>query len=148
MAIPTWFSWAAGTRRRLPVQATRLEATDGPPGQFEFFLVSASAGATTQVQQGVLCLDLPVGRYNDVAAINIDPSLQSLEQFDAGGLMQNISGTSSTGTGFDVPFLLPNPPIGSIQSGDNWLFQAWHRDADGGGAPSSNFSNVVQVTFP
>ena len=126
----------------------RLESTDGPPGQFGFFLVSASAGATTPVFQGILCLSLPIGRYNGVAAASIDPTLQSLGQFDAAGVMQNISGTSSTGTGFDVPVLLPNLPAGSIQPGDTWFFQAWHRDLDGAGASSSNFSNVVQVSFP
>ena len=32
-------------------------------------------------------------------------------------------------------------------SGTTWSWQAWYRDVDGGGAPTSNLSSAVSVTF-
>ena len=59
------------------------------------------------------------------------------------------TGTSTGGFGFDVPVEAPFAPPGMfIQSGDTWYFQLWYRDQDMTGAPTSNFSNMVEAVFP
>ena len=62
--------------------------------------------------------------------------------FDASGTLVNLFGTSSTGTGFDVPAVLPSPPGGIINAGQTWHFQLWYRDG-----VASNFSDGLSVTF-
>jgi hypothetical protein len=53
-----------------------------------------------------------------------------------------MAGTSSMGSGFDVPFNLPTPPNSAISPGTTWHFQLWYRDG-----AASNFSDGVSVTF-
>ena len=132
-----------------PVTGLRLECTDGAPNQFAFVLVAPTATQTLPVFQGVLCLDAPLGRYTNQIAVNQGfPQLNSIGQFDASGVFQNLTGTSQTGTGYDVPFELPFIPSGqTIQAGQTWNFQVWMRDLDGGGVPTANFSDVLEVTF-
>ena len=118
-----------------------LEASQGPPTQFGYFLVGTTfVDPGTPLGQGHLCLDTtsPIGRYNVPGG-----ALNSLGQFDSQGVLQNISATSVQGSGFDVPQLLPSS-VGSITSGSTWHFQLWHRE-DGG---QSNLSNGLSVTFP
>ncbi len=116
-----------------------LEAIDGPPDQFAYFLVSGSfADPGLPVSQGQLCLGPPQGRYSPAAG----GSLSSIGQFDGAGVLQNLAGTSSVGTGFDVPAALPSPPGGVIAAGDTWYFQLWYRDG-----AASNFSDGIAVTF-
>ena len=130
-----------------------LECTGGPVGEFGFFLVGPGANSPILVFQGILCLDAPNGRYSaTVAANQSNASLNSIGQFDAAGVMQNLSGTSSIGSGFDVPYDLPFAPAGQvILPGESWSFQSWFRDQI---APlpnpgsSANFSDAVTVTFP
>lgn len=118
-----------------------LEAINGPSNLGAYFLVSTGASASLVVSDGVLCLDQPQGRYNPAAGGN----LNSLGFFDANGVLQNASGTSTIGSGYDVPPMLPNPPGGSIMSGQTWYFQVWYRDLNPGTV--SNFSNGLAVTF-
>tara|TARA_R110002126_G_scaffold82806_7_gene202629 strand:- start:11010 stop:13055 length:2046 start_codon:yes stop_codon:yes gene_type:complete len=129
-----------------------LEVTDGPAGEFGFFLVSASSGPGLNVFEGILCLTNPTGRYNPQIATNQGaPELNSIGQFDANGTLYSISGnaSSSGGSGYDVPLLLPFSPAGQvIAPGDTYYFQAWYRDLNGGGGSSANFSNVAEVLFP
>jgi hypothetical protein len=127
-----------------------IEAIDGPASEFGFMLVSADASAMLNVFEGIFCLGAPQGRYNPNAATNQgNPSLNSLGQFDAGGVLQNLAGTSAVGSGYDVPLALPFSPPGTvIAPGDTYFFQCWYRDQDSGGASSANFSNVIGVTFP
>tara|TARA_R110002072_G_scaffold69483_8_gene168453 strand:- start:1090 stop:3252 length:2163 start_codon:yes stop_codon:yes gene_type:complete len=129
-----------------------IDATDGPSGEFGFVLVSATPNAGMNVLNGVLCLDLPMGRYNPQIATNQGlPQLNSLGQFDGAGEFQNISGSapSTGGRGFDVPFDLPFSPAGqSIQSGETWYFQVWYRDVIVTPGDSANFSNLIGVVFP
>ena len=116
-----------------------LEAQGGPNNQFGMFLVSASfsePGLT--VSQGRLCLGAPVGRYSASAG----GALNSLGRFDASGVLQNLFGTSSVGTGYDLPTALPSPPGGSISAGSTWSFQLWYRDG-----AQSNFSDGLAITF-
>jgi hypothetical protein len=116
-----------------------LEAEGGPTNQFGMFLVSASfsePGLT--VSQGRLCLGTPVGRYSASAG----GALNSLGRFDGAGVLQNLFGTSTVGTGYDLPTTLPSPPGGSISTGSTWSFQLWYRDG-----AQSNFSDGLAITF-
>ena len=131
----------------------RVEATDGPVGEFGFVLISSDGSANVSVFNGILCLATPQGRYNTQVSINQGlPQLNSLGQFDANGVMQNIVGTSGSGSGFDVPLELPYAPGGQvIGSQETWFFQVWFRDQIPplpNPGSSSNFSNTIEVFFP
>jgi len=116
-----------------------LSVHGGPALQFGYFLVSAgSVDPGVSVSDGRLCLTAPLGRYSPVAG----GILNSIGRFDVGGVFQNLGGTSSVGSGFDVPSTLPNPPGGMISPGATWNFQLWYRDG-----VASNFSDGVSVTF-
>ena len=120
-----------------------LEATDGPPGEFGYFLIgTAPSDPGLVISQGRLCLAVSggngFGRYNVTGG-----NLNSVGQFDAAGVLQNLPGTSTSGTGFDVPLNVPIPGFGNIQAGETWHFQLWHREAAG----ASNFSNGITVMF-
>jgi hypothetical protein len=116
-----------------------LECTDGPVGEFGYFLVSSTLiDPGLPVSAGFLCLGAPIGRYAPAAG----GTLSSIGQFGAGGVLNNLAGTSSSGTGYDVLGALPSPPGGTIAAGDTWYFQCWYRDGQ-----ASNFSNVAGVTF-
>ena len=80
------------------------------------------------------------GRYNVTTGSG---NLNSIGLFDTSGVLQNQVGTSTVGSGFDVPLNVPIPGIGSIMTGETWHFQLWHREAAG----SSNFSNGLSVPF-
>jgi hypothetical protein len=132
-----------------------LDAVDGPPGEFGFVLVSPDGSVSLNVFNGVLCLNTPQGRYNPLAATNQGlPQLNSLGQFDASGVLQNLVGTATStgGSGFDVPTELPFTPAGqTIQPGDTYSFQIWYRDQVPplpNPGSSANFSNAALVVFP
>ena len=55
----------------------------------------------------------------------------------------NLSGTSTSGTGFDVPADLPGPINGTITPGQTWNFQLWYRDV----GANSNFTNGLAATY-
>ncbi len=130
-----------------------VEATGGPPDEFGFFIVAATANANVAAFNGVLCLDGSIGRYSGLVANNQGlPQLNSLGRFNAAGVLENLAGTSTTGLGFDLPRELPFAPAGQvIQPGDTWCIQLWYRDQI---APlpnpgsTANFSNVLVGTFP
>ncbi|MDE0916357.1 MAG: VCBS repeat-containing protein, partial [Planctomycetota bacterium] len=116
-----------------------LASNNGPVNQFGYFLLSAGFNDPgVPVSQGRLCLQAPTGRYSPAAGGVLD----SMGHFDAGGVFQSLNGNSSVGSGFDVPFNLPNPPGGIISAGATWNFQLWYRDG-----VASNFSDGVSVTF-
>lgn len=117
-----------------------LEAEGGPFDQFGIFLVAAAnIPSGIPVSDGLLCLSAPIGRYTTTAG----PGLNSIGKFDAAGIFQNLAGTSTVGSGFDVLAVLPTPPGGVIVSGATWNFQLWYRDVGG----ASNFSDGISVTF-
>lgn len=124
-----------------------LECTNGPANEFGFFLVSTGSSQSLNLFDGILCLDLPLGRYNPQIATNQGvPALNSLGQFDVNGVLQSLVGnaTSSGGSGFDVPTELPFTPAGQVVvPGTTLNFQCWFRDG-----LSANFSDVLIVTFP
>ena len=113
-----------------------LEATGGPPGNFGYFLVALAANEPgTPISNGMLCLEVPIARYAPATG----GAFNSLGQFDGAGVLQNLAGTSTAGSGFDVPASLPAPLAGTIQQGTTYYFQCWYRDSQ-----RSNFSNVLQ----
>ncbi len=122
-----------------------LEVTQGPPGEFAYFLAgSGSTEPGIPISQGRLCLDTTggnlIGRYNFG-----NGEFQSLGRFDTQGVLQNLVGTSAVGSGFDVPSLIPNGG-GAVMSGDTWHFQCWFRDTPA--APgNSKFSNGLSIVF-
>ncbi|MEZ6021722.1 MAG: hypothetical protein R3F17_17015 [Planctomycetota bacterium] len=125
------------------VSGYHLDATQGPPNQFGYFLVGSGSNPTgTPISQGLLCLALgsgnQLGRYN-VGGTN----LNSVGLFDASGVFVNVVGTSSTGNGYDLPNTVPVTGSPTFQTGSTWYFQLWHRE-DGG---QSNFSNGIALTF-
>ena len=121
----------------------RLEILKAPPGQFGYFLVGSAADPIgIPIQNGQFCLGTGpgsvIGRYN-FAGTDRD----SVGLIDSAG---HIMGTANPGplqTGFEVPQTLPLPGNPTIQSGQTWHFQFWHREDFG----ESNFSNGLSVTF-
>lgn len=121
-----------------------LEVEDGPPNQFGFVLVgNLDASPGISVSNGQLCLAGTPGAvfYRFVGA---EPGANSVGTFDAQGVYQNLSGTSTIGSGFDVPSTIPGH--GAILAGETWHFQFWHRD-NAAGPGAANFSNGLSVTF-
>ena len=120
-----------------------LEATQGPPAQFGYFLVgTAPQDPGIQVGSGFLCLSLSAGNF--IGRYNVNGgALDSIGLFDAAGVLQNAVGTSSVGSGFDVPSSVPIPGNPMIGAGQTWHFQLWHRESGG----DSNLSNGLSVTF-
>ncbi len=119
-----------------------MEASQGPPGSLAYLLVGDRAPTSgTLIDQGVLCLaPAPgnIGRYNVAST-----PLNSIGQFDAAGFLQNLVGTSMTGSGFDVPEAAPIAGFPVIMAGQSWHFQLWYRDL----VSRSNFSSGVSVSF-
>ncbi len=123
-----------------------LEVTQGVPGEIGYFLAGNEATAGVATSNGMFCL---VGtgtaafyRYNVSGG-----GSNSVGLFDASGVLQNLVGTSTVGSGFDVPGTIPGIVPITIASGDTWHFQLWHRDTPAAQG-TSNFSNGLSVTFP
>lgn len=138
--LPTKLSGSFGTGVGSDLH---LEATQGPPTQLGYFLVGTGfSDPGIPLGQGNLCLATgggnSIGRYN-VAGGN----LNSVGSFDAAGVLQNLVGTSTVGSGYDVPSTVPIGGSPTIMVGQVWHFQVWHRE-DGG---QSNLSNGLSVTF-
>ncbi|MDF1836696.1 MAG: hypothetical protein P1V35_02405 [Planctomycetota bacterium] len=126
-----------------PSSGVRLEMDQGPAQQFGYFLVGTASNAPGLVLgSGRLCLALTpgnvIGRYNVAGGGH-----NSIGLFDNAGVFQNLAGSSASGLGFDIPTALPLSGAPSIQPGQTWYFQGWHRDIGG----ASNFSNGLSVTF-
>jgi len=107
-----------------------LTASSLPTHSFGFFLTSPMPGFVTNPagSAGNLCLGGAIGRY-------VGPG-QIQNSGTAGEISLALDLTSTpTPTGFV-----------SIQPGDTWNFQAWHRDAVGGVA-TSNFTDGIAIRF-
>lgn len=72
--------------------------------------------------------------------------MNSIGGFDASGTLVNASGTSATGTGFDVPSTIPDGVPLPLMAGDTWHFQCWYRDTPSGSG-RSNFSSALSISF-
>ncbi|MDG1049604.1 MAG: hypothetical protein P8R46_05295 [Planctomycetota bacterium] len=107
-----------------------LTVSDLPPNSFGFFLSSETTAnvANPGGSQGNLCLGGAIGRF-------VGP-----------GQIKN----SGAGGTFDLQLDLTQQPsptgFVSIQPGESWSFQAWHRDAVGG-TVTSNFTNGLTISF-
>ena len=122
-----------------------LECVQGPPMKFGYFLVGTDVtDPGVPISSGRLCLSTvggnSIGRYNITGGL-----VNSIGQFDVNGVLQNLVSTSSVGSGFDVPTMVPSIG-GAITSGNTWHFQVWFREG-GAVAGVSNFSNSLSVTF-
>ncbi len=122
-----------------------LEVTQGVPTQFGYMLTGPEVTGGVWISNGWLCLvgttTSRVYRYN-VAGTQWD----SLGRFDSSGVLQNLTGTSTTGYGYDVPLSVPDTVPVTIMAGDSWHFQLWYRDTPAGNG-TSNFSTGLSVTF-
>ena len=121
----------------------RLEASQGPPNQFAYFLTGTSASDPGIVlSQGMLCLTIgggnAIGRYNVPGT-----GFNSIGRFDASGVLQNQVGTSSTGQGYDIPVTIPIAGSPQIMTGQTWHYQLWHRESGG----FANFSNGLTINY-
>ncbi len=122
-----------------------LEVAQGVPNEFGYLLAGPVATSGIQLSNGRLCLVGAPGariyRYNVAGGEH-----NSLGRFDAAGVLQNLVGTSTIGSGYDVPLTVPDSVPVTIMSGDSWHFQLWHRDTPAGNG-TSNFSNGLSVVF-
>ncbi len=118
-----------------PGSGLHLEATSGPPGQFGYVLIGTGVSpAGLPIASGNLCLSGALARYNLAGT-----TMNSIGLFDGAGVLQNLAGTSTVGSGFDVPSMIPSPIGGILMAGTPMHFQLWHRDV----GMTSNFSNTV-----
>ncbi|MCP3918115.1 MAG: hypothetical protein GY711_21410 [bacterium] len=109
---------------RVSAQDITLRATQLPPGQPGYFLVSQGAGSFSPPgSQGVLCLSGSIGRYNQLTNVIVGPS---------GSLR------------VDLTALPLSPPV-AVAPGQTWRFQCWYRDLNP--QPTSNFTDAVALTF-
>lgn len=110
-----------------------LDLSSGPPGQFTYLLIGSGASIVSD----------PAGALGDLC---VTGGLLSRYRLDlgaisaAGTFSTDISNSASGGPGFGIP----SSGGASIQPGETWKFQYWHRNP--AGAPSG-FSEAVSVTF-
>jgi len=100
-----------------------LLASDLPPNQFGYFLLSLTQGVSYPPgSSGRLCLAGNIGRFNRQGEVG--------HSGPAGALSLVVDTT-------DIP------PSSSILVGETWSFQAWHRDV----GSTSNFTDGVEILF-
>jgi len=108
----------------------RLIARNLPPGQFGIFVTSQGfvnipmAGGSL----GTLCIADPgIGRYQGP------------------GQILNTGGNGVFSLAIDLTNHPTSTQFVNVTAGDNWNFQAWHRDFVG--SPQSNFTNALRIRF-
>jgi formylglycine-generating enzyme required for sulfatase activity len=123
-----------------------LEVTQGVPGELAYFLAGNEVTSGVVISNGLNCLigtgTAQMYRYDVAGSLS-----NSVGRFDNAGVFQNLVGTSTVTSGFDVPDTIPSGTPIMILSGDTWHFQVWHRDTPSSSG-ASNFSNGLSVTFP
>ncbi|MCA9000640.1 MAG: formylglycine-generating enzyme family protein [Planctomycetes bacterium] len=138
-------SWITGGGIGGGMSDLHLECTQGVPSEIGYFLVSAGySDPGLGISNGQLCVGdgaNPFLRYNVAGTTS-----SSVGIFDGAGTLVNYVSTSTTGTGFDVPSVIPVTSV-AITAGSTWHFQVWHRDTPAA-IGASNFSNGLSVTFP
>ncbi|MEL6427749.1 MAG: right-handed parallel beta-helix repeat-containing protein [Planctomycetota bacterium] len=114
----------AATDGDLALDADRL-----PSGQFGMFLVSRQLGFMPMAGGlGTLCLGGNVGRLNRP------------------GQIQSASPAGRISITVDPAALPQASAFVSVQPGETWRFQLWHRDLLGG-APTNNLTGLVSIRF-
>ena len=106
-----------------------LIVTSLPPQQFGFFVTSQTPGAVPGLGggQGVLCVVGDIGRYT-----------RSGQLLNSGPFGQNSLALELGET--------PQPTgLVSIQAGQTWYFQFWHRDVNP--TATSNFTDALRLSF-
>ena len=122
-----------------------LEVSQGVPGEIGYILVGNEATPGVIVGGNPFCLlGTATARFYRYNLAGTDSN--SIGIFDAAGVLQSLSGTSTAGSGFDVPSTVPGGSPIAIAAGSTWHFQAWHRDTPAGPG-ASNFSNGLSVSF-
>ncbi len=125
-----------------------LEVNGGPSGEFGYMLIGTASETVNPIpiSNGLLCLSVTGG--NQFGRYNFGTLTNSIGQFDASNVFQNLVGTATStgGTGYDVPTQNPIPGQPAIMSGATWHFQLWYRDTPAG-VGQSNLSNGLTVTF-
>ncbi|MFT5058149.1 MAG: sulfatase activating formylglycine-generating enzyme [Planctomycetota bacterium] len=123
-----------------------LEVTQGVPGELAYFLAGNEVTSGVVISNGLNCLigtgTAQMYRYDVAGSLS-----NSVGRFDNAGVFQNLVGTSTVTSGFDVPDTIPSGTPIMILIGDTWHFQVWHRDTPSSSG-ASNFSNGLSVTFP
>lgn len=107
-----------------------LEATDLPPNSFCFFLTSQTQGFVQNPggSQGNLCLGGAIGRF-------VGP-----------GQIVNSGASGVASLAIDLTQQpTPTGPV-TVTAGQSWSFTTWYRDS-AGGAPTSNFSDGLEIQF-
>ncbi len=102
-----------------------LTASQLPPGQFGYFLVSRTQGffdpgTTCNI---FICLNSPIGRHNQPGLVGQGPSFSIT--LDLGAI--------PTPTGFVA-----------VQPGETWNFQCWYRDWP---YCTTLFTDAISITF-
>jgi hypothetical protein len=112
----------------LVVSSLILDATNLPPSQWSYFLMSQSQASVPNFggSQGTLCLGAPIVRLNT-------PGTGQVSQTTAGGTRTHLLDFSN----------LPQAIV--FQPGDTWNFQLWFRDVNP--SVTSNTTNGVTVMF-
>ena len=103
-----------------------LTGSDLPTNEFSFFVVSETQAFVQGPggSQGNLCLGGNIGRYaNDI---------------------MNTGSSGSVSLTIDLDSI-PTTPSSSVQPGDTWSFQLWHRDKNPGN--TSNFTDGRAIQF-
>lgn len=107
----------------------RLSASRLPQNAFGFFIASRMQGfvANPGGSTGNLCLSGSIGRFQ-----------QQVQSSGATGRIEIVANL----TAFPSPSGAPT----SVQPGETWNFQLWHRDV-AAGATTSNFTQALSVPF-
>ena len=101
-----------------------LTATQLPPNQFGYFLVSQTQGFIQNPggSDGNLCLGGTMGRYN--------------------GDIKNSGGAGDFSLTIDLTDM-PGPVQNTVNAGETWFFTTWYREVGG----TNNFTDGVEILF-
>ncbi|MCP5022948.1 MAG: hypothetical protein GY930_14395, partial [bacterium] len=96
-----------------------LEVSGGVPNEIGYFLAGNEATSGVVISEGINCLigtsTAQLFRYNVGGTEAI-----SIGRFNSLGVLEHLVGTSTTGTGFDVPAMIPSTMPIPILFGDTW----------------------------
>ena len=107
-----------------------LMGSDLPLNATAFFLTSMMQGFTPNPggSEGNLCLGGEIGRY-------VGP-----------GQVLNTGGSGMASLAIDLTQTPTPTGLVSVQAGETWNFQCWHRDSNMGTA-TSNFTDGLEIMF-